>query len=105
MPSNQDYEDGSMPEKFDTTHWSVVQAAGRNSSNWFAPRIGGVVAAIIGSPLRYVRRQGNSPEDAQDLTQEFFSRSSGKGVFQAGGSGAGPVSHLPAYLSQTFPGE
>ena len=30
---------------------------------------------LLASPLRlYVRRKGNSPHDAQDLTQEFFAR-------------------------------
>jgi RNA polymerase sigma factor (sigma-70 family) len=58
---------------FLTTHWSVVLAAGSDHTRgrealerlcrtyWF--------------PLyAYVRRRGYSPEDAQDLTQEFFAR-------------------------------
>ena len=59
---------------FATTHWSVVLAAGDTSS----PQAGQALERLCSTywyPLyAYVRRQGHSPEDAQDLTQEFFAR-------------------------------
>jgi RNA polymerase sigma-70 factor (ECF subfamily) len=59
---------------FATTHWSVVLAAGDSAS----PRAGEALEKLCRTywyPLyAYVRRQGHSPEDAQDLTQEFFAR-------------------------------
>jgi len=74
MPPNSDYEESSMPEKFDTTHWSVVQAAGRNSSTGSRRALEELCANYWYPLYAYVRRQGNTPEDAQDLTQEFFRR-------------------------------
>jgi RNA polymerase sigma factor (sigma-70 family) len=61
-------------ERFRTTHWATVLAAGRRSS----PGARDALAAlchIYWYPLyAYVRRQGHSPTDAQDLTQAFFAR-------------------------------
>lgn len=59
---------------FTTTHWSVVLAAGHST----APNAQQALEALCRGywyPLyAYVRRQGHSPEDAQDLTQDFFVR-------------------------------
>jgi RNA polymerase sigma factor (sigma-70 family) len=60
--------------RFETTHWSLVLAAadvgdtrGRESLV--------ELCRIYWYPLyAFVRRQGQSPHDAQDLTQEFFAR-------------------------------
>src|SRR6266581_5304724 len=83
-PSNPDYEDpsGTRPEKHDTTHWSVVQAAGRNSSTSSSRALEELCRNYWYPLYAYVRRQSNSPEDAQDLTQEFFSRFLEKGSFK-----------------------
>lgn len=65
---------GGGPAQFATTHWSVVLSAG-------APDFAGQAEALeklcrtYWYPLyAYVRRRGHGPEDAQDLTQEFFAR-------------------------------
>src|SRR5213594_329226 len=59
---------------FVTTHWSVVLSAGRSDT----PRARQALERLCQTywfPLyAYVRRRGYSPEDAQDLTQEFFAR-------------------------------
>ncbi len=59
---------------FATTHWSVVLTAGRSDT----PRAQTALEQLCRNywpPLyAYVRRVGHSPEDAQDLTQEFFAR-------------------------------
>jgi RNA polymerase sigma-70 factor (ECF subfamily) len=63
------------PSVFATTHWSVVLLAGQADSPHAAEALE-KLCRIYWYPLYvYVRRQGNSPEDAQDLTQDFFSRS------------------------------
>jgi RNA polymerase sigma factor (sigma-70 family) len=59
---------------FTTTHWSVVLSAS-DSSSPEADRALGELCEVYWYPLYvYVRRQGYSPEDAKDLTQEFFRR-------------------------------
>ena len=59
---------------FCTTHWSVVLTAGQTG----LPQAGEALERLCRTywyPLYvFVRRQGHSPEDAQDLTQDFFSR-------------------------------
>jgi RNA polymerase sigma-70 factor (ECF subfamily) len=60
--------------RFATTHWSVVVAAGRRSS----PQSRDALATLCQSywyPLYvFIRTQGFSAEESQDLTQEFFTR-------------------------------
>jgi RNA polymerase sigma factor (sigma-70 family) len=59
---------------FLTTHWSVVLSAG-GSDTASAREALGRLCQIYWYPLyAYVRRRGYSPQDAQDLTQEFFAR-------------------------------
>lgn len=59
---------------FATTHWTVVLTAGRRST----PEAGQALEELCRTywyPLyAYVRRQGHSKEDAEDLTQSFFAR-------------------------------
>src|SRR5436309_15405027 len=59
---------------FVTTHWSVVLSAGHKDTS----RAGHALERLCQTywyPLyAYVRRRGHSPEDARDLTQEFFVR-------------------------------
>src|SRR5208283_5806319 len=78
---------------FATTNWTVVLAASRRS----APEADRALEELCRTywyPLyAYVRRQGHSKEDAEDLTQGFFARflernylerlSSEKGRFRA----------------------
>lgn len=59
---------------FATTHWSVVLAAREADSPQAAEALE-ELCRIYWYPLyAYVRRRGYSPDDAQDLTQEFFAR-------------------------------
>jgi len=66
---------------FATTHWSVVLAAGQAES----PRSRTALEELCKGywyPLYvFARRQGNSQEDAQDLTQGFFERLLGRNDF------------------------
>jgi RNA polymerase sigma-70 factor (ECF subfamily) len=59
---------------FLTTHWSVVLSAREQPSSQSAAALE-VLCRTYWHPLyACVRRQGHSPADAQDLTQEFFAR-------------------------------
>ena len=59
---------------FTTTHWSVVLTAGQGDSPQTAEALEKLCRTYWYPLYAYVRRQGNSPHDAQDLTQEFFAR-------------------------------
>jgi DNA-directed RNA polymerase specialized sigma24 family protein len=59
---------------FATTHWSVVLQAGSGESPHAAAALEHLCRAYWYPLYAYVRRRGYGPEDAQDLTQEFFAR-------------------------------
>ena len=59
---------------FATTHWSVVLAAGYTSVPGAQEALETLCRTYWYPLYVYVRRQGQSPHDAQDLTQEFFAR-------------------------------
>jgi RNA polymerase sigma factor (sigma-70 family) len=64
----------ARPGGFAVTHWSVVLAAGRSETTHARAALE-QLCEIYWYPLyAYVRRRGHSPEDAEDLTQEFFAR-------------------------------
>jgi len=67
--------------QFATTHWSVVLAAGERELPQAAEALEKLCRTYWYPLYVYVRRQGNSPEDAQDLTQIFFSRVLEKNYF------------------------
>lgn len=66
----------SSPREFNTTHWSLVEAAQCDEVSW--TRAGKAIEALCHAywyPLyAFVRNRGYSPADAQDLTQSFFVR-------------------------------
>jgi DNA-directed RNA polymerase specialized sigma24 family protein len=59
---------------FATTHWSVVQAAGENGSEPSAEALETLCDAYWSPIYVYVQRKGYGPDEAKDLTQEFFSQ-------------------------------
>ena len=59
---------------FATTHWSVVLAAGEEDSPQAREALETLCGAYWYPIYVYVRRKGYGPEDAQDLTQEFFAQ-------------------------------
>jgi RNA polymerase sigma-70 factor (ECF subfamily) len=71
-PDSGDY--GDRAAVFATTHWSVVLAAGQSGSEAQAAALEKLCRAYWYPLYAYVRRRGHAPEDAQDLTQEFFLR-------------------------------
>ena len=58
--------------QFQTTRWSVVLAAGRESSPDSQSALTELCERYWYPLYAYVRRQGNQPQDAEDLTQGFF---------------------------------
>jgi DNA-directed RNA polymerase specialized sigma24 family protein len=59
--------------RFATTHWSVVlQAAGHESSPQSQAALEKLCRAYWYPLYTFIRRQGRGPEEAQDLTQQFF---------------------------------
>ena len=74
MPPPEEPSVAKSAQLFATTQWSAVLRAGEGSS----PESRRALEQLCGTywyPLyAYVRRQGHSIEEAQDLTQEFFAR-------------------------------
>jgi RNA polymerase sigma factor (sigma-70 family) len=62
------------PRRFATTRWSQVIAAGRAQSAASRDALSGLCEAYWYPLYAYVRRWGYGPDEAQDLTQEFFAR-------------------------------
>jgi len=62
------------PSLFVTTHWSVVLAAQEKSSPEAAAALETICRAYWYPLYAYARGTGRSPQDAEDLTQEFFTR-------------------------------
>jgi RNA polymerase sigma factor (sigma-70 family) len=59
---------------FATTHWSVVLASADQNSPQGAAALEQLCRTYWYPLYAYVRRRGYQPEDAEDLTQEFFAR-------------------------------
>jgi len=59
---------------FATTHWSVVQTAGRPDTSRSAVALEKLCRTYWYPLYAYARRRGQSPADAQDSTQAFFAR-------------------------------
>jgi len=57
---------------FATTHWSVVLAAGQSTDTQAAEALEQLCRSYWYPLYAFVRRQGRSPEDSEDLTQGFF---------------------------------
>ncbi len=69
---------------FVTTRWSQVVAAGRSSDSTHARAALEQLCQTYWYPIyAFVRRQGQTPHDAQDLTQEFFARLLARNVLGA----------------------
>jgi RNA polymerase sigma-70 factor (ECF subfamily) len=63
-----------MSPQFASTQWSVVLAAKQGGSDSAQAALATLCATYWRPLYAFVRRSGHSVEDAQDLTQSFFSR-------------------------------
>jgi len=59
---------------FASTHWDVVRTASDSSAPQSKEALEEVCRAYWPPVYAFVRRQGQDPDDALDLTQEFFAR-------------------------------
>ena len=59
---------------FATTRWSIVVSAGHQSSPDAESALETLCRTYWYPLYAFARRRGSSPEDAADLTQEFFAR-------------------------------
>ncbi len=64
----------SSRQSFATTHWSVVAAAGGESSPLAREALATLCSAYWYPLYAYVRRRGYQPDEAQDLVQGFFAQ-------------------------------
>jgi len=67
-------EDSARNPAFVTTHWSVVLTAGRTDTTRANAALTTLCQTYWYPLYAYVRHRGQSPQDAEDLTQEFFAR-------------------------------
>lgn len=76
MRTPSDFEETGTPSRaqFVTTHWSVVLSASEQASPASDEALEKLCRTYWHPLYAYVRRRGNSPANAQDLTQEFFAR-------------------------------
>jgi RNA polymerase sigma factor (sigma-70 family) len=62
------------PAHFRTTQWSLVLMAPRSDSTWSRQALETLCRTYWPPIYWFVRRRGYTPDDARDLTQEFFTR-------------------------------
>lgn len=67
---------------FTTTHWSVVLKARQNAPPEAQDALEKLCRAYWYPLYAFVRRQGYTPEEAEDLTQDFFARFLHKDYFR-----------------------
>lgn len=72
-PNNLDSGDGQTPG-FVQTQWSLVRRAARADSPDARAALENLCRAYWFPIYVFIRRNGHSPADAQDLTQDFFAR-------------------------------
>jgi RNA polymerase sigma factor (sigma-70 family) len=73
--SSASTESAKLPQSwFVTTHWTVVVSARAGNSADSEAALEKLCRAYWYPLYAYVRRQGHSPHDAEDLTQEFFGK-------------------------------
>jgi len=85
MASDCGPEPGSngSPRYFLTTHWSVVLTAGQGASAGADAALEKLCGVYWWPLYAFVRRRGHGEHDAQDLTQEFFTRLLAKDFLRA----------------------
>ena len=90
---------------FPTTRWSRVARAGDPAGARGAARPWPSSAAAYWYPLyAFIRRQGYRPDEAADLTQDYFARLLEKGTARRGRPPQGPLPRLPPHRLRLLPG-
>jgi len=68
--------------RFDTTRWSVIHAAGSSDPEKAREALSYLFQSYWYPVYAMVRRYGHDAADAEDLTQEYFTRALEKGFFR-----------------------
>ena len=89
MSSEATSPPSSTAPNFALTRWSIVLAAANSDSVNAREALENLCRAYWPPLYAFVRRQGYSPADAQDLTQEFFARLLAKNYLEAVDPGKG----------------
>lgn len=71
MPAADDKASAAVPSGFNTTHWSLITRAAAPSPEGQAA-LETLCRAYWFPVYAYARKQGCSPNDAEDITQDFF---------------------------------
>src|SRR6266436_2707050 len=76
MPAPESNLNSGLPQgpEFPSTHWSMVLNAGAGSASVARDALEKLCRVYWYPLYGFIRRQGRSPEDAQDLTQQFFAQ-------------------------------
>jgi DNA-directed RNA polymerase specialized sigma24 family protein len=84
LASEQFNQSSTAPsDVFATTHWTVVLAAGQSRTSQADVALEELCRTYWFPLYAYVRRQGHTREDAEDLTQAFFARFLEKNYLEA----------------------
>src|SRR5262249_21215366 len=67
-------DSGGPPDRFRTTHWSLVLAARDRASPEARQALEELCESYWYPLYAFIRRSGHNSEEARDLTQEFFAR-------------------------------
>jgi DNA-directed RNA polymerase specialized sigma24 family protein len=92
---SQASESHAALRRFPTTDWSLVVAAGSPGASDARESLAALCGAYWYPIYAYIRRQGHSPDAAQDLTQDFFARILEKGLFAEADPGRGRFRSFP----------
>src|SRR6516165_4802223 len=76
-------EEPPSAARFPTTHWSRVVSAGDAAAPGAREALTELCATYWYPLYAYIRRQGQPPEAAADLTQDYFARLLERGVLAA----------------------
>ena len=87
-------------QQFATTHWSLVLRAGGFGDASSAEALDKLCRAYWFPLYAFARREGSTPEDAQDLTQEFFSRLLSRNYLQMADRNRGRFRSFPSRCCQ-----
>jgi DNA-directed RNA polymerase specialized sigma24 family protein len=74
VPDDPGADPAANSARFATTHWSVVLAAGQAAGAQASDALEQLCRTYWAPLYAHVRARGRDPQEAQDLTQEFFAR-------------------------------